>query len=132
MKTFAATVFLAFTATSALAGSHSGASTFQNTCSNIAFQYGSDGSAQIAAVCLKANGMPNQTSIAMPPIGNNNGMLEMGGNAATFQMSCGNIMLEAEVDGVTLYANCRTSIGEFMETSIPVSGINNSDGTLTN
>lgn len=132
MKTFAATVFLAFTATSALAGSHSGASSFQNTCSNIAFQYGSDGSAQITAVCLKANGMPNQTSIAMPPIGNNEGTLEMGGNAATFQQSCGSITLEAEVDGVTLYANCRTSRGEFMETSIPIPGINNSDGTLTN
>ncbi|WP_323768138.1 CVNH domain-containing protein [Antarctobacter sp.] len=132
MKIFVATAFLALASTSAFAGSHSGASTFQNTCSNIAFQYGADGSAQIAAVCLKANGMPNQTSIAMPPIGNNNGMLEMGGNAATFQMSCGSITLEAEVDGVTLYANCRTSSGEFMETSIPVPGINNSDGTLTN
>ena len=132
MKTFVATAILALVSTSALAGSHSGASTFQNTCSNIAFQYGADGSAQITAVCLKANGMPNQTSIAMPPIGNNNGKLEMGGNAATFQMSCGSIMLETEIDEVTLFANCRTTSGSFNETSIAIPGINNTDGTLTN
>lgn len=132
MKTFVATAVLALVSTSAFAGGHSAASTFQNTCSNIAFQYASDGGAQIAAVCLKANGMPNATTIAMPPIGNNNGTLEMGGTAATFQMSCGNITLAAEVDGVTLYANCRTTSGEFNESSIAIPGINNSDGTLTN
>lgn len=123
---------LALTAGAALAGGHSGPSTFQNSCSNTSFQYGANGGAEIHATCLRSDGSPNKTSIAMPAIANNNGKLEMSGDTASFQQSCGNIMLETNVDGVVLSANCRTGSGNFEETSIPIPGIGNADGTLSN
>ncbi|SMX32990.1 hypothetical protein [Maliponia aquimaris] len=51
------------------------ASTFQNTCSNITLGYGADGGTMISATCLKADGMPNATSIAVPAIGSTDGTL---------------------------------------------------------
>ena len=132
MKTILATAFLALATSAAFAGGHSSPSTFQNTCSNIEFQYGAGGGAEIHAVCLRADGSPNATSIAMPPIANINGRLEVQGSTATFQKSCGAIELEAQIDGVLLVANCRTNAGKFSPASIGIPGINNSNGTLTN
>jgi hypothetical protein len=132
MRTLVATALLSLVPGAVLAAGHSDASTFPNTCSNTSFQYGADGGAEIHATCLRADGSPNQTSIAMPAIANNNGRLEMSGDVASFQKSCGNIMLETNIDGVTLTANCRTEAGTFEETSINVPGIGNSDGTLSN
>lgn len=132
MKTLIATAILVAATTSAFAGGHASPSTFQNTCSNIEYQYGADGGAEIHAVCLRADGMPNATSIAMPAISNNDGILEMSEGAASFQKSCGTIMLEVEIDAVTLVASCRTKAGDFNSSSIAVPGIGNSNGVLSN
>ncbi|MEM7357871.1 MAG: CVNH domain-containing protein [Pseudomonadota bacterium] len=106
-------------------------STFQNTCSNIHFSYqGND--AAINAVCLRADGTPNATSILIPGIGNDNGKLVQTGGASSFQQSCGNIQILVDGPDVTLYALCRTVRGNSLETSIPILGIDNNNGNLTN
>ncbi|WP_202261121.1 hypothetical protein [Rhodovulum sulfidophilum] len=68
-------------AMSATAAFSADPSSFQNTRFNIAFHYTDDGGAEIAATCLTSDGMPNDTSIAMPGIGNDNGSLVMEGAA---------------------------------------------------
>ncbi len=119
------TVFLfAATASAAFAGS-----SFQNTCSQIHFAYqGND--ATIQAVCLRADGSAVAASTAIMGVSNQNGKLTMSGGASSFQQSCGNIGLEIFTGGVTLTANCRTTKGEFNESSIELNGINNTDGVL--
>ena len=47
--------------------------TFQQTCSNIQFVYKGNAPA-IQAVCLKADGTPNATSLIIPGISNQNGV----------------------------------------------------------
>ncbi len=131
MKTVIATAFFAIASTTAFAAGHGEPSSFQKTCSNILFEYGADGGAEIHATCLRSDGSPNKTSIAMPAIANNNGMLEMAGDTASFQQSCGNIRLGVTLSFVTLYANCRRTDGMFIETSIGVPDIKNVDGNLS-
>ncbi|PJR08373.1 CVNH domain-containing protein [Sinorhizobium meliloti] len=128
MKVVIASALFTLTATAAIPSS----STFQNTCSNISFQYTDQGGAEISATCLRADGSPNRTSIAMPAIANVDGALELEGDSASFQKSCGSIELAPSISGVTLNASCRDTSGAFHASSIPIDGIQNSDGTLTN
>lgn len=106
------------------------ASTFQNTCSNIAFAYkGND--AALTATCLRADGTPNATSLILKGITNQNGTLVQGSGASTFQQSCGNIQIQASGPNVTLTALCRTASGGSNAASLPLNGINNNNGTLS-
>src|SRR5579872_3518261 len=68
------------------------ANTFQNTCSQIQFAY-SGNNAVMQAVCLRANGTPNATSLTLQGISNQNGKLVQGTGPSTFQQSCGNIQI---------------------------------------
>jgi hypothetical protein len=104
-------------------------STFPNTCSEIAFAYAGQ-NATIKAVCLKADGMPNATSLTLQSISNENGILKQGSGPSTFQKSCGNIRVIANGTGVLLSAQCRTTAGNFNPTSLPLNNISNNNGNL--
>jgi hypothetical protein len=112
------------------AGPAFGASTFQNSCSNITFAY-SGNNAALQAVCLHTNGTPNPSTLLLQGIGNQNGNLVQGTGASTFQQSCGNIQIAVSGANVTLSALCRTSSGNSQPTSLPLNNINNNNGTLT-
>lgn len=106
------------------------ASSFQLTCSNIHFAY-QDNDAAINAVCLRADGTPNSTSILIKGVSNQNGKLTMSGGASSFQQSCGSIQVLVDGPDVTLYAQCRTMRGNFLESSLPILGISNQNGVLS-
>ncbi|MBL3572437.1 CVNH domain-containing protein [Rhodovulum sulfidophilum] len=128
MKGFLVSSALVISATAAFAADPS---SFQNARFNIAFHYTDDGGAEIAATCLTADGMPHDTSITMPGIGNDNGSLVIEGGSASFQKSCGSIMLHPSIDGVELTASCRKTDGSFEDASISIDGISNENGTLS-
>ncbi|WP_264580109.1 CVNH domain-containing protein, partial [Rhodovulum sulfidophilum] len=100
-------------------------------CSMSRFSVGRYSGAEIAATCLTSDGMPNDTSIAMPGIGNDNGSLVMEGSSASFRKSCCSIMLHPSIDRVELTASCRKTDGSFEDASISIDGISNEDGTLS-
>lgn len=106
------------------------ASGFQNTCSNIAFAYSASGQATITAVCLRANGSPNSTSLVLTGISNQNGNLVQGSGASTFQQSCGSIQVATSAQGANLTALCRNSGGGVNATSVPLN-IGNNNGNLS-
>jgi len=113
------------------AGSAFAASSFQNTCSNITFAY-SGNNAAVQAVCLRANGTPNSTSLVIQGISNQNGQLTGGGSGpASFQQSCGNIQILADGSSVQLSALCRTTGGQSNPTGIELDGISNNNGVLS-
>lgn len=107
------------------------ASGFQNTCSNITFAYVAGSQAAVNAMCLRADGSANGTSLILIGIGNNNGTLVQSGGASTFQKSCGNIQITANAQGATLSALCRDGGGNSRATSIPLNNIGNNNGNLT-
>ena len=124
-STFAVTLgFLALATTPSLA-----ASSFQYTCSNINFAYVNN-QAALQAVCLRANGTANPSTLILQGIGNNNGNLVQGSGASTFQQSCGNIRILVDGGNVTLAAFCRTGSGGENTTSLPLNNISNQNGTL--
>ena len=102
---------------------------FQNTCSNISFVY-SGNNAAISAVCLRAKGTPNQTTLVLQGISNQNGILTQGGGASTFQQSCGNIQILITGPNALLSALCRTTSGSSNSTSLSLNNIANNNGTL--
>lgn len=106
------------------------ANTFQNTCSEIHFTYtGND--ATLKAICLRADGTPNATSLTLQGISNQNGKLTQGGGQSTFQKSCGNIQILVDNGpGVTLSALCRTTSGSSNATSLGLDNISNQNGNL--
>ena len=104
--------------------------TFQNTCSNIGFVY-SGNDAAVQAVCLRADGTPNQTKILLQGISNQNGILTQGSGASSFQKSCGNIQIIITGPNALLSAMCRTSAGASNATSLSLSNINNNNGNLS-
>jgi hypothetical protein len=105
-------------------------STFPNTCSQIEFAYaGNDPT--IKAVCLKADGTTNPTSLTIQGINNENGMLKQGTGPSTFQKSCGNIRVIANGTFVQLSAQCRATSGMSQPTSVPLNGISNNNGVLS-
>ena len=59
------------------------ANTYQNTCANVAFVY-SGNNASLQAVCLRADGTPNPSSLMLQGISNQNGTLTQGSGASTF------------------------------------------------
>jgi hypothetical protein len=122
----AAILMAAFAASPALA-----ASSFQNTCSQIQFAY-SGNNATIHAVCLRADGSANPTSLPLQGISNNNGnLVQGGGGPSSFQQSCGNIhIVVAGPNDVNLTALCRTVAGTSNNTSIPLNNISNQNGNL--
>ncbi|MFZ3351489.1 MAG: CVNH domain-containing protein [Xanthobacteraceae bacterium] len=105
------------------------ASTFQNTCSEIRFAY-SGNQATLNAVCLKADGAANATSLTLQGISNQNGKLVQGGGSSTFQQSCGNIAILVDGPYVTLSALCRTISGASNATSLSLDNISNMNGVL--
>lgn len=116
---------LAVTATAAVAQS-----SFQNTCSNIAYAY-SGSQPTLQAVCLTSAGTPNPTSLVLQGISNQNGKLVQGSGSSTFQQSCGNIQIVVNsTTSVTLTAFCRTSSGSSVASSLPLNGISNQNGKL--
>jgi len=122
------TLFVLFLATTAGAFA---ASSFQGSCSNIEYAYQGSQPA-LEAACLTAAGSPNNTSLVLQGIGNQNGTLVQGSGSSSFQKSCGNIQITVSSDGktVTLSALCRTSGGSSNPTSLPLNGISNNNGTL--
>ncbi len=119
-------IVLGITGSVAFAGN----STFQQTCSNIAFAY-SGNSPALQATCLRANGTPNASSLVITGISNQNGKLTNSGGASSFQQSCGNIQISVSTSAATLTAFCRTTSGSSNSTSIPLTGISNNNGNLT-
>lgn len=127
LKSFIRTsVFLSATfAATAFAGS-----SFQQTCSNIGFAY-TNNQATLQAVCLRANGTSNPTSLVLAGISNQNGTLTQGSGASSFQQSCGNIQIIANnPQQVTLSAFCRTASGSSNPTSLQLNNISNNNGVL--
>jgi CVNH domain len=120
-----AVIFACLAATPALA-----ANTFQNSCSDIRFAYQGN-SAALQAVCLKADGTANPTSLVLQGISNQNGKLTQGTGPSTFQQSCGNIKILVDNGPVvTLSALCRTTSGSSVATSLSLNNIANNNGTL--
>jgi hypothetical protein len=107
------------------------ASDFQNSCSNFTFAYNAASQAVLNAMCLRADGSANGTSLVLTGIGNNNGKLVQSGGASTFQKSCGGIQITANAQGATLSALCRNSGGGSNATSLPLNGIRNNNGNLS-
>jgi hypothetical protein len=105
-------------------------STFPDTCSEIQFAYDAASNATIKAVCLRADGSANPTSLTLQGISNENGILKQGSGPATFQKSCGNIRVIANGTGVLLSAQCRTTAGTVNPTSLPLNNISNQNGKL--
>lgn len=106
-------------------------SSFQNTCSNIEFDY-MNNVATLKAVCLRTNGTSNSTSLEIRGISNNNGKLMQGSGSSSFQQSCGNIQITAkDTSNVILSAFCRTTSGGSNQTSISLNGISNQNGNLS-
>jgi hypothetical protein len=120
----------AATALLAAANGASAQSSFQYTCSNIGFAY-SGNNAALQAVCLRADGTPNQTSVLIQGVSNQNGILTRGSGQSTFQQSCGTIQIIIEGPNVILSAQCRTTSGSSNSTSITLNGISNNNGNLT-
>jgi hypothetical protein len=106
------------------------ASDFPNSCSQIAFAY-SGNAPTISAVCLRANGTANPTSLTIQGIGNQNGVLTTVGGASTFQSSCGNIEVAVDGTNVKLTGYCRNSSGASAPSSIPLNNIRNNNGVLS-
>ncbi|MES0490522.1 MAG: CVNH domain-containing protein [Leptospirales bacterium] len=106
------------------------ASSFQNTCSNIGFEYkGQDPT--LKAVCLKANGTAQPSTLILQGISNVNGKLVQGSGASSFQKSCGNIQIVVvNTSTVNLVASCRTAKGTFAAASLRLNGIGNNNGKL--
>lgn len=132
LRLLAAVIFASLAAAPALASN-----TFQYTCSEIRFAY--QGNApSLQAVCLRADGTPNATSLILQGISNQNGRLtrETGRSTydngrSTFQQSCGNIqILVGNAPNVTLSAFCRTNSGMSEATSLPLDNIANNNGNL--
>ena len=104
--------------------------TDQNSCSEIRFAY-SGNNATLQAVCLRANGTANATSLVLQGISNQNGKLMQGSGPSTFQQSCGNIqILTDNGPNTTLSAICRTTSGMSVATSLPLNNISNNNGNL--
>ncbi len=83
------------------------------------------------AVCLRANGTPNATTLTLQGISNQNGKLTQGSGPSTFQQSCGNIqILVGNGPNVTLSALCRTTSGSSDATSLWLNNIANNNGNL--
>jgi uncharacterized protein (UPF0333 family) len=114
----------------AVAGAAFASSTFQGSCSNITFAYANN-QAALQAVCLRANGTANPSTLLLQGIGNNNGTLVQGSGASTFQQSCGNIQIQVQGSQVVLSGLCRTGGGASNPTSLPLNGIGNNNGNLT-
>jgi hypothetical protein len=121
---------IAFALTTLVAVPSFAASSFQLTCSNIAFAYSGNAPA-LDATCLRSNGTPHQSSLILMGISNQNGHLTQGSGASTFQESCGNILVNVSTGGATLEAYCRTTTGSFEQTQLPLDNISNQDGNLT-
>jgi CVNH domain len=117
-------VLLAATVSPALA-----ASSFPYTCSEFRFAY-SGANPTLQAVCLKADGSPNATSLTLEGIQNQNGVLSQGSGASAFQKSCGSIQILVDGPDVTLAAMCKMTSGNFNSTSLPLNNINNDNGKL--
>jgi uncharacterized protein YdeI (BOF family) len=115
----------------AATGAFAQASSFQGSCSNIAFAYQGSQPA-VTATCVKADGSPNATSLVLQGISNQNGRLVQGSGTSSFQQSCGNIQIVVSPDGnsVSLSAICRTSSGSGNVSTLPLNGITNQNGTL--
>lgn len=103
--------------------------TYQNTCSEIRFAY-SGNKATIQAVCLKADGTTNATSLTLQGISNQNGKLVQGSGAATFQQSCGTIQILVNGPNTLLSALCRLTDGRSQPTSLSLNNISNNNGNL--
>jgi CVNH domain len=104
-------------------------STFPFTCSEIRFAY-QGANATIQAVCLKADGSPNATSLVLQGISNENGLLKQGSGPSTFQKSCGTIQILVGGPDVELTAQCRTVSGASNATSLSLDNISNNNGNL--
>jgi hypothetical protein len=102
---------------------------FQNTCSEFHFAY-SGPNPTLQAVCLKADGAPNATSLTLQGIQNDNGILKQGTGASEFQKSCGSIEILVDGPDVTLAALCKSRSGQFNSTSLSLKNINNNNGSL--
>jgi hypothetical protein len=112
-------------------------SSFQLTCSNIAFAYHGfpmlPSLPELRAVCLTIAPTPgpNATSLILTGISNQNGDLTQGTGASSFQASCGNIRIDVDIRNVTLSAFCRRINGTFEQTTLPLNNISNRNGVLT-
>jgi len=106
-------------------------SSFQNTCSNIKFIYEGN-SPVLSATCLRKNGTVKPSKLVLQGISNQNGRLVKRTGESTFQKSCGNIRIEvAGSTSVILTALCRKTDGSSIPAKLPLDGISNQDGTLT-
>jgi tetratricopeptide (TPR) repeat protein len=109
--------------TASLPQSGAGPSTYQLSCSNTVAA-----GATLYADCRRIDGSTLHTQIEIPGVENIDGMLRFNGMgyASTFQNSCARIA----VTGNLLSASCRRINGDYADTSIPILGVENIDGTL--
>lgn len=127
---FSAAVSIFLTSTG-LAFASNEPSTLQDSCSNVAFTYlGAE--AGIQATCLRSDGMPVETSIALSGISNRDGVLTYSGGDSSFQRTCGSIRVLSQGGGLILHARCRNLAGNAQPTSIEIMGISNQNGELSN
>lgn len=116
-------------ATSANAQSRS---TFQDSCTNV--RYGeAGGNAMIYADCRRKNGSMNKASVVIKGIDNKEGRLShtAGNKPSSFQRSCQKMSIAmAGPSGVELRGSCRTSKGNYVNTTTAIWDVNNIDGNL--
>ena len=82
--------------------------------------------ATLSALCRRANGTWNQTTIEMDGIENNDGRLQLSGGASSYQRSCRDIGANGDMLGAT----CQRRDRSWNETTIEVPGIANINGVL--
>lgn len=105
---------------------------FVDSCTDV--RYAEDGEhAMIAATCARSDGSTNDASVVIKSVENIEGRLShtRGSNPANFHLSCTNTRIEmGGPSGVTLAASCRTSQGQYLETTTSIWDVLNDEGNL--
>lgn len=116
-----------FTSTPAIAQQPSN---FQNSCQNI--RYGTDtrGTPVIQASCRTKNGSVVESAVAIRGFHNSEGRISAGAGTSSFQNSCRNMKIAMREGHVWLDASCRTTDGQYVDSSAKIYDISNEDGTL--
>jgi hypothetical protein len=106
------------------------ASSFQNSCSQIAFAYVGNQPA-VTAICRTMAGTVRRSWLVLSGISNQNGNLAYTGGPSSFQLTCRNMRIVVNSrTTVTLTAVCRTVSGAWIATGIGLDNIANIDGNL--
>ncbi|REG28819.1 CVNH domain-containing protein [Archangium gephyra] len=108
-----------------------GSSSFQRTCSNIAYEQ-KNGVPTLKASCENGTQQPVSSSLVLKGIQNSDGDLSLGVLESSFQKTCNDskVALAADKSRVLLSASCKTKQGTMKPTTFVLDGIKNQNGQL--